>query len=245
MKKITTIALLSVLATTAYAQEDKLAVSASFAWENEYIFRGLQLSNSAFQPAIDLSYGGAYVGMWTSLPVESAEANSKEIDIYGGYGAKVGDMVNVDAGATIYYYPSKRDVSATAYKNTVEAYLGGSLDVILKPSLYVYYDFKLESVTLESSIGHSIDLGDNLGIDTGLAVGYVWAEKIKTGLNNAPDRLYGQATADLTYAFTDSAKFKIGARLSANDYSQADLTYIGNANGDRNLWWGASFTAGF
>lgn len=241
MNKLTTIVALSVLSSVAFAQEEEISVTATVAWESEYVFRGKQFSETAFQPAVDMAYGGAYAGIWTSLPVNSKDDASREIDIYAGYGAKAGEMFNLDAGVTVYYYPSVKDFDADAYKNTTEIYAGASADSMLSPSLYFYYDFRLEAFTVEGSASHSVEIMDKTSLDLGGAIGYVWADKVNSVVDDAPDYAYGSLSADLTYAFNDTASMAIGGRLSFNSLDEIDLAGIP----DTNLWWGVSFSAGF
>ncbi len=241
MKKLTTMIALTVLSSGAFAQEEELSIKATFAWESEYIFRGVQLSETTFQPAVDMSYGGAYAGIWTNLPVNSSDDASREIDIYAGYGTKVGDMYNLDAGLTVYYYPSVKDFNPKAYKNTTEIYLGSSLDSMLSPSLYLYYDFRLESFTIEASVNHSFEIMEKTSLELNGSIGHVWADKIDSVTDDAPDFFYGVLKADLVYAFNDNASFSIGSRVSFNGLDKDE----GEVAKESNLWWGATFTAGF
>lgn len=237
MKKIIALAAMACAVSALNAQENELSVSATVAWESEYVFRGIQNSDSAFQPAVDLSYGGAYLGLWTSLPVNSKDNASREVDIYAGYGLDVSETFSVDFGATVYYYPSVRDTNPTADKTTVEGYLGGALSTLLNPALYFYYDFTLENFTFEGSVGHSFAINENVSFDVAGATGYVFVETAVPGVNPlGDDYWYLQASIDLVYAFTENAAFSIGTRGSVNNLD----TYR-----DTNWWWGASFTAGF
>lgn len=231
MKKIIALAALACSVSALSAQESELSVSATVAWESEYVFRGVQLGDSGFQPAVDLSYGGAYVGLWTYQPVDSKDSISREIDVYAGYGLDLNETFSIDFGATLYYYPSVQDFIPTADKTTVEGYIGGSLSTLLNPSLYFYYDFTLENFTVEASLGHSFAVNENVSFDLAGAMGYVWTD---AGI----DYWYGQASIDLVYAFTENAAFAIGTRGSLND---VDVPFFRDAN----WWWGASFTAGF
>lgn len=257
MKKIIALAAMACAVSALNAQESELSVSATVAWESEYVFRGVQLSDSAFQPAVDISYGGAYLGLWTSMPVNSKDDLSREVDIYAGYGFDVSETFSIDFGATVYYYPSRRDAglyslipqdmnndgviaagegitpaqqAAAADRTTVEGYIGGSFATLLNPSLYFYYDFTLENFTIEGSAGHSFAVNENVSFDLAAATGYVWVD-------GGQDYWYVQGSVDLVYAFTENAAFAIGTRASANDLDAPAR--------DANWWWGVSFTAGF
>lgn len=230
MKKIIALAVMACSVSALSAQESELSISATVAWESEYVFRGTQISDSAFQPAVDISYGNAYLGFWTSMPVNSKDDPSREVDIYAGYGLDINETFSLDFGATVYYYPSIRDTVPTADRTTVEGYIGGSFATLLNPSLYFYYDFTLENFTIEGSAGHSFAVNENVSFDLAAATGYVWVD-------GGQDYWYVQGSVDLVYAFTENAAFAIGTRASANDLDAPAR--------DANWWWGVSFTAGF
>lgn len=231
-KLIASLAVLTIAGAASVKAQDELSISATIGWESEYVFRGLQLAKTSFQNSIDLSYGGAYLGLWTMLPVDGVEGFAKEFDVYAGYGFAATDMINLDVGVTLYYYPSIRDIFAMADRTTFEAYIGGSLNTMLSPSLYLYYDFTLENWVIEGSIGHSLELAEATSLDLGLHSGYVFVHQAK-------DYWYGGISADIGYAFTDNAKASLGTRLTFND----EKAY--NSGKSANLWWGMSFSAGF
>ena len=226
MKKITAILAASVAgATIAGAQE--LSVSTGVAWETDYIFRGVQLAEEYFAPSVDISYGDFYAGMWAALPVDAEFAN--EIDFYAGYGFGINETVSGDFGVTYYTYPEDG-----VGEDTVEVYAGLSFEASLSPAVYVFYDFDLEALTLEGSIGHSVELSEEGSVDMSAYLGWVDPDL-------GDDWNYYGAGVAYNYAFTESATFSIGL----NWYASSEDT-IGESGGDDNEFTLAtSITAGF
>ncbi len=207
-----------------------ITVETRFAYESEYVFRGIQLASESFQPTIDLGYDDFYLGLWSNLPIEDGSSN--EIDYYGGYSFEATDLITADIGATVYHYPD------TAGDNdTLETFVGFAFDTIASPEVYVFYDYDLRTWTLESSVSHSVTVNENSFVELGLSLGYVDAGA-PAGLGVSDYYYYG-ASADWIYRLSDSAQLAIGVRGSGNDED------LGPGGRDANFWGGLSFTAGF
>ena len=234
MKRITTVTLATlgmILSHLPLSQASDVSISTTFAFESEYVFRGVQLADESFQPSIEVSYEGFYVGTWVSSPVVDPGAQFlNEVDLYGGFGIDLSDDVSLDLGLTYYWYPEEPATSDA----TKELYLGVSHGIEFLPDPYLYYDFDLDTFTVEFSKGHSFALdGDDgsLALDIGASLGFVSPKGGDSGI-------YGSGTADLSYSFTESASLSIGIRLSG----------VGDeisAGRNSNTWWGTSFSAGF
>jgi uncharacterized protein (TIGR02001 family) len=154
----------------------------AFDYESQYVFRGKKITNSAFEPKIEMGYptfgGSIYTGMWTNLPfgrhgVQSIYAQPDEIDLYGGYtfplDLAVSPGLRVDAGNTFYWYPNTSGQNS-AITRTDELYIGLAYDsspilfgVNLNPALYYYYDFMLDQSTVELSLAYKWDLSKTFG----------------------------------------------------------------------------------
>jgi uncharacterized protein (TIGR02001 family) len=234
MKK--TIAILSgLIAGASLATAQELSISSTFAWESEYIFRGERLADEYFAPALDVSYGDFYAGVWAALPVEGED--DVEVDFYAGYGFGISETVSADIGFTWYTYPDYQDDFLDGDATTFEIYGGLSFEAPLSPAAYVFYDFDLEQLTLEASAGHTIDLSDASGIDLSAFVGY--ADRDTTDIASEKEWLYYGAGAAYTYAFTDNASASVGV-----NYYGADEAL--EADGSKSKFTlSASFTAGF
>lgn len=116
--------------TAAPAEASPLTFNLSLT--SNYKFRGQdqdQNKTRAFKPAINGGFdyafpNGFYVGNWNStinwtkyLP--ATRGDKVEIDLYGGYKFKAGD-IDMDVGALTYYYPGASNA------NTTEIYLGAA-----------------------------------------------------------------------------------------------------------------------
>ena len=207
------------LAVSANAQD--LSISTTVGYESTYVFRGTELADDIFHGAVDIAFLDFYAGIWTAQPITGGEDN--EIDFYAAYGFAASDLVSIDLGGTLYYYP---EAGSSADETTFEAYIGAAFDVILMPAVYVYYDFDLEVLTLEGSAGYSVPLSDVTSFDLGAYLGYI-----------EPDEGEGQyylgSTADVCYSFTVTSSGSIGIRFS------------NLKDGDSEFYWGAEFSAGF
>lgn len=206
------------VAVSANAQD--LSITSTVGYESVYVFRGAELADDIFQGSVDLAYGDFYAGIWTAQPLTSSQDN--EIDVYAGYGFAASDLVSIDFGGTVYYYPE----IGSGDETTFEAYVGAAFDVMLSPAVYVYYDFDLEVLTIEGSIGYSVPLSDVSSFDLGGYLGLIEPDE-------GDSQYYVGATADIAYSFTESTSGSIGIRVS-------DLE-----DGGSEFYWGASFSAGF
>lgn len=234
MKKISAI-LAAAVAGVSIAGAEELSISTTFAWESEYIFRGVQLADEYFAPAVDFSYGDFYAGIWSALPVEGEDAN--EVDFYAGMGVGINEMVSADFGFTYYTYPSSSDEFFDGDVNTFEIYTGASFETTLSPAVYVFYDFDLEAFTLEGSIGHSVEAGTDGSIDLSAYLGYVSPDE-------GDEYTYYGASVGYSYAFTENAAWSIGV----NWYGSEDplgFNEDGSPQEDSKFSISTSITAGF
>jgi uncharacterized protein (TIGR02001 family) len=227
MKK--TIAILAaVVAGTSFAGAQELSISTTVAWESDYVFRGVGLAEEYFAPAVDISYGDFYAGIWAALPVDSEFGN--EVDYYAGYGFGLSETVSADVGFTYYTYPDAGDDFFDSAVNTFEIYGGVSFEAPLSPAVYVFYDFDLEALTLELSGGHSVEVSEKGTVDFTGFVGYVDADGF--------DWYYYGLGAALTHSFTDNASVSV----FVNWYGSEVDSIMGD---DNEIAYGVSFTAGF
>lgn len=223
--------ILALVATTglaagaAVATAQELSVNTSFGFESEYVFRGVQLATESFQPSIDLAYGDFYASVWSNQPIEDDSAN--EIDYTAGYLFSVNEGIVADLGAIVYHYPD-----TMGDNETLEGYVGFAFNNIpfATPSIYVYHDFDLETVTGEGSLARSFTIDETKAVEVAGYVGYVDEE-------GGTEYYYYGASADLVYQFSENAAAKLGVRVSENDDNRGPR--------DNNLWGGFSFSAGF
>ena len=232
LKRFLLIPILALTAGQTTSAQTTISVKTSFAYESEYVFRGVQFADSSFQPSVEISYGSFYLGTWINSPIVDVDAQFlNEVDFYGGFGFDLGEKLSFDVGLTYYWFPEEPATDA----QTRELYLGAAADIPLSPEVYFFYDFDLDTFTVEGAVGYSFTLGESvdspLALDVGAYLAYV-APKV------GPNGVYFGGSADISYALSPHTAFSLGVRASGIS------SEIGN---DRtgNFWWGMSFSAGF
>lgn len=208
------------------ANAEELTGNVTLGYESEYVFRGVQLADASIQAAVDFAYGDFYGGIWTNQPA-SEISTANEVDYYAGYEFVVTDLISADAGFTYYQYPD-------ASEDTTEVFFGLNLDAVLAPSLYVFYDFDLETITFETSVSHEIELDEKNTIVLGGYVGYADPD-------DAASYWYYGATAEVVYSLAENASVSLGLRASSNDSALGEAAFGSSSN----IWGGFSFQAGF
>jgi len=234
-------AILSALvAGASISSAEELSVSTTFAWESQYVFRGVGFAEDFFAPAVDVSYGGAYFGIWAALPVDTIYGN--EVDYYGGYGFGLSETVSLDLGFTYYTFPDAAEDFFDSDTNTFEIYAGTSFETVLSPSIYLYYDFDLETFTAEGSFGHSFEVSETASIDLSGYLGYVDPD-------GGDDSTYYGIGTSYNVAVNDAVGFSIFANWAGSSEDTLGLDGV-DAMGDfiydddNELWFGFSVSAG-
>ncbi len=223
-------------ATAAMAEEEVPSADASIGFYSKYVWRGFELSDDslAIQPSLTLSYKGFSANLWASLDTDLyGEDTHKWVETdytlsYDGSYGKLGYGVG-----WIYYA-----INADGDSDTQEFYGTLSLDVLLSPSLTIYYDtdnFQGDWYA-NLGIGHSFALSEAISLDLGFSVGYysindgkgpgVDYDELHDGLLSAsisfPVGKYVTITPELYWSFplTDDAETLIeGASFSGTDDS--------------------------
>ncbi len=207
----------------APAPASSYSITTDFTYTTKYVFRGYQLAKGAFQPSVKLTTGDFYAGIWMSAPVD--KGYELEFDYYAGYGFKLQDGWSLDVGATLYTYPGL-DTSGGADKATFEPYVGlnGSFGAVTSAT-YAYYDFTLENLTIQETLGYSVPIDDKTSINFSATFGHV-----------SPDigdsYIYYGVGATIPYKINDKATVTVGVQ-----YADHDLDGV-----DGNHFWG---TLGF
>ena len=230
MKKI--IALLTAsVASVSLTQAQELSVTTDLAWESAYVFRGEQFAQSYMAPGVDIAYGDFYAGIWAALPVSSNSAYDTEIDYYIGHGFALDNGIELDIGATYYTFPSI-DTDFFSSDNSLEFYIGGSIEAPFSPSVYLFHDIDLDTFTFEFAVGESFMLEDDLSFDVDVYGGHV-------AVSGSGNYLYYGVSAGLSYTLTPAAA--VSATLN---YGGSEERLIFGNKRDK-LWIGFSVTAGF
>jgi len=176
MKGVRALGLVVVLALfvsigVVHAENIKTAGYASADIMSNYVWRGQKLSNSwVIQPSVGITYGVFGANIWANYDSDSkidegdGHGEFNETDVTLSYTRSL-DKWTFGAG---YIYYALNNAS-----DTQELYLSAAYDVLLKPSLAVYYDFdEGNGAFLVASIGHSFDVGSGLNLNLGASASY-------------------------------------------------------------------------
>lgn len=230
-----------------------VSASATLGLESRYVFRGVQLAETSFQPAVTLGWRGAYAGVWANLPVGDGDfvvtPDWQEIDFIAGWSGALAGPLAIDVGATYYAYPNRQSGFFDVFRedgsglgfNSIEPYVGVALSAPLSPKLYLYHDFMFDTTTVQATLAHSFALVDKLSADVSGYAGYVFDDAGGT------DYLYGTLTANLSFALSDSASAYVGARFGGSDLPGGSV-YEDGVVGTRDgagFWFGLGLSAKF
>lgn len=241
--KLLTALALACASSGLRAEETKssYSITADFFYVSEYVFRGIEQQDAAFQPAVTFTKDTLALGVWTSQALTNKSAvwaQGSEIDFWGTYGVKLSESVTATFGGTYYLYPSARP-SLSEPDKTYE--LSAGLSAPLGPltgSVTYFKDFVLESNTFQFGLGYSIPLPEEKGsFDLAGTYGF---NDIGDGDGDLPgtagfDYRYYALSATLAYKLTAAATLKLGA------------TYTGVNNipgAPKNLVFSVGVTAG-
>ncbi len=155
----------------AVAGEIKTSGSASIDVMSNYVWRGQKLSNSwAIQPSVAISYGVFGANLWANYDSDSkidegdGHGEVSETDLTLSYTRSL-DKWTFGAGY-IYY-------ALNGANDTQEIYLSASYDILLSPTLAVYYDFdEGNGAFVQASIGHSIEVAKGMNLNMGAYASY-------------------------------------------------------------------------
>ena len=140
-------------------------------YSSDYVFRGIQFGEDTIHPSIEVAIDDLYIGVWGALSQTNKgwpNSYEDEYDFYIGQSYALNESVVVDGGVTLYTYEDSDE--------SLELYLGASKELNgLTGSAYVYYDFDLETTTLEFSGSHSYALTDAINVDFGVYFGTVFS----------------------------------------------------------------------
>ena len=118
------------------------------------------------------------------------------------------------------------EAGATEDETTFEAYIGAEFDVTLFLSVYVYYNFDLETLTVERSAKHKYKLTKSTCLKSKAFLSGYDPESGKS-------KYYLGAKTGVVYNFTQIGSGSIGIRFSDKEDKISKL------------YWAASFSAGF
>jgi uncharacterized protein (TIGR02001 family) len=185
------IALLCIASSAAFAQtkapEPDYTLSYNIGATTDYRYRGISQSRlkPALQGGADFAMkNGFYLGAWGSTINWIKDAGAAtlanvdtgnapvEIDLYGGYKGKVGEL-DYDVGALQYYYPGNKysNIPGAANANTLELYGAITFGVVTaKYSHSLSNLFGFKSATSNSKGSGYLDVSANFDLGSGWSV---------------------------------------------------------------------------
>jgi uncharacterized protein (TIGR02001 family) len=179
---------------------------------SQYMFRGVRLGGTAFQPAVEYDYDTIALGVWMNFPMANKVdgQSDPEIDPYGSYTIAINDNFSVVPGFTWYTYPHAPSelgfFKASFEPNLAVNYTIGAIKFTPK----LYYDLVLHGPTVELNATWALPL-KNFGTELDF-LGTIGAYKWKTAADNTyPDlKNYGSYyLAGVSAPFTINAASKV------------------------------------
>ena len=154
-----------------YAEEIKTSGYASVDVLSNYVWRGQKLSNTwVVQPSVGITYGGFGANLWGNYDSDakidegSGHGEFTETDITLNYTHSI-DKLTLTAGYIYYALNNAND--------TQEVYVSAGYDILLKPTLTVYYDFdEGQGAFIVASIGHTVEIAKGYNLNLGASASY-------------------------------------------------------------------------
>ena len=143
----------------ASAEETKgPSVSADITVASKYVWRGLVLTDDpVLQPSLTVDYKSLNLNVWgnTDLTdVNGTPGETNELDYTLSYSFAV-NKVNLTLGVIQYTFPH------TDFEPTTEIYGSAGLDMLLSPTVSIYYDVdQVNGLYGTLGISHSFSLGE-------------------------------------------------------------------------------------
>jgi uncharacterized protein (TIGR02001 family) len=211
----------------------------------KYVWRGFLLTDDpVIQPGFTVSSGGFAFNIWGNIDTTDINEGDvdedyriQEVDYTLSYGFSPSDSVDMEVGIIRYDFPG------TPFDSTTEVYASATWNVLLAPTLTVYYDIdESDGLYVNGSIGHTFELTEALGLSLGAGLG--WGDED----NN--DFYYGVSesgvadlmlSGSLDYAVNDN--FSISFYLGYSEIIDSDLE---DARADSDVFnGGINFTYSF
>lgn len=147
-----------------------LDVDADLTYMSKYVWRGMVANPEAvLQPSMSASIMGIGFGFWGNMDLTDITGRSgefTEIDYVASYGIPL-PFVDLDFGLIYYDFPNSEAAS------TAEAFISGSMGVLLSPTLSIYYDFQeVDGAYVSAGISHGAAMGPELKLELGATVGF-------------------------------------------------------------------------
>lgn len=236
MLKVKHLAAVAAVSAATVAPGAFAGVTGNVGAVSEYYFRGLQQDSNGQSPAIQggLDWSGdsgLYAGTWASNV--NWGAGNVELDLYGGYAGKLGDL-GYDVGGIFYYYPGAdqpadaTDASPVSVPkaNTVEAYIKLSysyfgLQYYYSPRYFGLVNTNNDDVS-SSYLAGSFSYPVTSSISFNASVGYTMLSDDVLG-----DGPNGFATTNHPESKSNYLDYNVGLSKAIDDTLSATFSVIG------------------
>ncbi|MDR3144164.1 MAG: hypothetical protein LBT64_01530 [Puniceicoccales bacterium] len=268
MRKLSVIAagLLGLVAVGAEAAQpsdwqSKFSLDVKNKFVSENVRRGRREGQKGFKSKVNFGYeifDSVKVGLGVDSSLTLRNDKGDIVAPYFDISYDASEMFTLEAGYLHNFHskldPRNGNTPLGVRRNTNEIFCGVNADVLLSPSLFIFYDFDRRETAIEGKVGYNFDLSQyaisGLGVDFGAKLGFDSSKKPYGKKHVAADGKKGYcyygANADLTYAINSNAKAKIGV---AYDGSSAKKTsWTGNLSGHKHknfVWFNASIDCSF
>jgi uncharacterized protein (TIGR02001 family) len=187
---------------------------------SHYLFRGVKLADTCFQPWIDYTAGPLSVGVWSSTALQdrASDGSDPELDLYGSYSFQVADSALILVpGFYLYTFPDAKR-SYGSYPATFEPSLATVFTVQgVQFTPKIYYDVMLRGATYEVTAAMALplkSLGTELDFNA-VAGTYKWNDftaDATPAVKNWGD--YWSIGVALPVQFTARSKLTLGVMYS-------------------------------
>ncbi len=248
-KIITIMVLLLGFSSVLYAEEAAVSGSASVDILSNYVWRGQKLSNSwVVQPSVGIGYGGFSANIWSNYDSDASidegdgHGEFTETDFTLSYEYAI-DKLSLGAGYIYYALDGAND--------TQEFFVSAGYDVLLSPSLTVYYDYdEGNGAFIVAGIGHSFGMMKDISLDIGATAGFNIEDKVM-GLDSKgeefTDFYNGELSAALSIPVTKAISVtpKIAYSFPLSNDAEDAISSVSNDGDDSVLYGGINLTLSF
>lgn len=205
---------------TLSAEEPKLQGDIGIGYSSDTFFRGQTVSQDSLEASLGLDFNIGSLSSFADFTTsQSLEVGDDKYDISAGIEASLMDgAASLSAGLLHYELESGA--------SQLEAFLSGTCNVLLSPTVSVYRNLDESLYTYELSVGHSLDL-EILSLSLGAGFGV-------TELTSSNEVDYYELSAVASKAVTEDAD----AFLSVS-YNDAEN------QADSDVFWGAGIKVKF
>lgn len=245
-KKLATLVAVTVIAMwgmqTAKASAEDLSAEAGVDVLSNYVWRGQKLSDDkgVIQPYIDISFNGFGANYWANYDLENSEHT--ETDLTLSWSTEV-DRVSIGLGYINYALDGADD--------TQEVYFSLEYDILLTPSLTLYYDFdEGEGGFLIASVGHTFTLPREASLNLGASVSVNLGNRVM-GLDSRGDEFTNfyngelAGSVSLPIGSVVTVEPKVAWTFPLSDDAETAIESLSFDNDSSTVYGGVNISAGF